>query len=322
MYHLFPPLASRVYCSKSSWTRAHKCVISKDSRRNPTYKHWTSEQMSRAYAAVQNDRLSVRQAALEYDVPRSTLGDRVTGRVLPGSKSGKKRYLSDEEEDELVQFLLNCASVGYPRSRMEVIAIVQQICDQRNIDAVVSHGWWERFCSRHPKISLRSAAVLSYARVRGASQEAIDEYFDILENILNTEYDLLDKPGSIFNMDETSMPIDPKAFKVVTAKGEKNPSYVSSGRKSQITVVGCISAAGVTIPPMVVWDRKTLHPDMAIGEVPGTFHGLTRALSCSNALRCTCSAIVDTPSYKLLVTSEWRGLAHKKQLIAYRASLR
>ena len=26
---------------------------------------------------------------------------------------------------------------------------------------------------------------------------------------------------------------------------------------------------------MVVWDRKTLHPDMAIGEVPVTFHGLT-----------------------------------------------
>ena len=54
------------------------------------------------------------------------------------------------------------------------------------------------------------------------------------------------------------MPIDPKAFKVVTAKVERNPSYVSSGCKSQITGVGCISAAGVTIPPMVIWDRKTL----------------------------------------------------------------
>ena len=110
------------------------------------------------------------------------------------------------------------------------------------------------FCSQHPKISLRSAAVLSYARLRGASQEAIDQYFRwykniILENIF-TEYDLLDKPGSTFNMDETGMPIDHKTF---TAKGgfRKNQSYVSSVQR---TVVGCISAAGVTIiliPPMV-----------------------------------------------------------------------
>lgn len=48
-----------------------------------------------------------------------------------------------------------------------------------------------------------------------------------------------------------------------------------SGNKSQVTVVGCISAAGFSIPPMVVWDRKTLHPDMTAGEVPGTFYGLT-----------------------------------------------
>ena len=26
---------------------------------------------------------------------------------------------------------------------------------------------------------------------------------------------------------------------------------------------------------MVIWDRKMLHPDMSIGEIPGTFNGLT-----------------------------------------------
>ncbi len=33
-------------------------------------------------------------------VPRSTLGDRISGRVLPGAVSGKPRYLSPEEEKE------------------------------------------------------------------------------------------------------------------------------------------------------------------------------------------------------------------------------
>ena len=37
-----------------------------------------------------NDGLTVRRSTLEHDVPRSTLGDRVSGKVLDGSKSGKK----------------------------------------------------------------------------------------------------------------------------------------------------------------------------------------------------------------------------------------
>ena len=108
----------------------------------------------------------------------------------------------------------------------------------------------------------------------GASQEALNQYFDTLEYTLR-KYDLESKPGSILNMDETGMPLDPKSWKVVAPKGMKNPSLISSGSKGRITVVGCVSATGVAIPPMVIWDRKTLHPDMTRDEVPGTFYGLT-----------------------------------------------
>ena len=80
----------------------------------------------------------------------TSLGDQVSGKVLDGAKSGERQYLSEE----LVRFLFNCVSVGYPRNRRAVISIVQQICDSRGIDAVVSHGWWERFCGRHPNVSL------------------------------------------------------------------------------------------------------------------------------------------------------------------------
>jgi len=71
------------------------------------------------------------------------------------------------------------------------------------------------------------------------------------------------------------MPLDPKSLRVVVPKGMKNPSLITSGNKAQITVVGCIYAAGFVIPPMIVWDRKTLHPGMTLEEVPSTFYGLT-----------------------------------------------
>lgn len=274
MYHqYFPLLKERVYTSKGVRARTiprveHLC------QRPTKYKLWSQEKMSRALNSVVKEGLSVRKAALEYNVPRATLGDRVSGKVLDGCKSGRARYLNDSEEAELVEFLVSCAKIGYPRKRTEVIAMVQQICDLRGLEVFVTHGWWERFCARHPKVSLRSASVLSHSRAMGACPEALNEYFDVYEYTLK-KYNLEDKPGSLFNMDETGMPLDPKSWKVVVPKGMKNPSLITSGSKAKVTVVGCISAAGVPIPPMVVWDRKTLHPEMTRDEIPGTFYGLT-----------------------------------------------
>ena len=104
----------------------------------------------------------------------------------------------------MVGFLVNCARIGFPRSRSEVIRIVQQVCDRRGVTCVVSHGWWKRFCQRHPSICLRTPTTLSHARVKGASPEAIGAYFDTLEETLSRN-DLLDKPGQVFNMDETAI---------------------------------------------------------------------------------------------------------------------
>ena len=36
-----------------------------------------------------------------------------------------------------------------------------------------------------------------------------------------------------------------------------------------------MNAAGLYIPPMVLWARKKMNPDLAVGEVPGTVYGLT-----------------------------------------------
>ena len=52
-------------------------------------------------------------------------------------------------------------------------------------------------------------------------------------------------------------------------------SMQTSGNKAQITVLVCVSAAGVTISPMVIFDRAVLRQDLTEGEVPNTIYGLT-----------------------------------------------
>ena len=63
---------------------------------------------------------SVREAADEYGIPKSTLGDYSSCRRLPGCKQGREKALSDPEEEALVNFIVGCADVGYGKSVREV----------------------------------------------------------------------------------------------------------------------------------------------------------------------------------------------------------
>ena len=94
--------------------------------------------------------------------------------------------------------------------------------------------------------------------------------------MLEAVYDLQSKPCQVFNMDKTGLPLDPKPPKVVCAVREKNPSAIRAGNKSQITAVGCVSAVGYCILPMIIYDRKTLSREMVKNEIPGTIYGLSK----------------------------------------------
>jgi len=62
-------------------------------------------------AAVANGQLTVFRTAQVYNVPKSTLHDRVSGKVRNGDKPGPNPYLSSTEEKELADFLVDVAKV-------------------------------------------------------------------------------------------------------------------------------------------------------------------------------------------------------------------
>ena len=87
--------------------------------------------MMKAVEAVQQGKMSVRRASEEYGVPRSTLQDKVSGRFKINAKSGRI-HLTDSEERNLAAFLVGCASIGYAKSRKDVLNIAQQILYSRD----------------------------------------------------------------------------------------------------------------------------------------------------------------------------------------------
>ena len=111
---------------------------------------WSNESMLSDLKVVKEGRMGVNRAALSYGVPRTTLKDRVTGRVLHGSNFSPQPYLTTEEEKQLVDFLITSSKMGYGKTRRQVLKIVEAAV----WFASVSHGWWICFTEHWPNLSL------------------------------------------------------------------------------------------------------------------------------------------------------------------------
>ena len=236
-------------------------------------KQWTELQMTAAMAAMDGSGKSINRIALEHGVPPLTLRDRLSGRVIHGTKPGPVPYLNVTEEEELEIYLVEASTMGYGKTRRQVKAIVGNVAKEKGMlrKSHISDGWWRRFLERHPKLSLRYGDATGHVRMDAVTKENITNYFDLLKECLE-EHDFASHPERIYNMDESGVPLDPKPPRVVTRKGQRKVRYRSKG---QVTVIGCCNGTGQAIPPMVIFNAKQLNPLWTKGEVPGTRYGLS-----------------------------------------------
>ena len=87
-------------------------------------KQWTNIQMEKAMEAVKSG-VGINRAAMECRVPCTILNDHISGHMEHGINSGPVTYLNKEEERELAVLLKKCASIGYGKTRKQVMAIVE-----------------------------------------------------------------------------------------------------------------------------------------------------------------------------------------------------
>ena len=85
---------------------------------------WTQEDLHKALLMMKEERMSFRQAALAYGVPKSTLHDHYSGKVQ-GTKRGPATVLSEAEESMLVEWALEMAKIGYGRTQEQISETVK-----------------------------------------------------------------------------------------------------------------------------------------------------------------------------------------------------
>ena len=71
------------------------------------------------------------------------------------------------------------------------------------------------------------------------------------------------------NVEESGVPFDPNPPNIVAKNGSKKVRYRTSGKKRQVTIVGCANAAGQVLPPIIIFDVKKINDAWTKDEDPG-----------------------------------------------------
>ena len=159
-----------------------RTLVKKQSNRTVKRKLWGEQEMLAAIDAVVKGGLSRNQAADTHGVPRSTLKDRLSGRVVHGVNPGPRPYLTADEERELAAHLIQASDIGFGKTRRDVCCLVETYLKQqgRLKGDSISNGWWGRFLKRNPSIRLRSGDSTAGVRFDAINKENIEKYFDLL----------------------------------------------------------------------------------------------------------------------------------------------
>ena len=127
-----PRTSQKKRLTRRKRSRSAPAILKSPSKRSARKKVWTDTQMKAAIDAVKSGG-SINRAALDHGVPCTTLKNRLSGRVVHGTKPGPQPYLNDKEERELALFLKDCAAVGYGKTLMDAMSIAQSVAEEKGI---------------------------------------------------------------------------------------------------------------------------------------------------------------------------------------------
>ncbi|XP_026185028.1 tigger transposable element-derived protein 6-like isoform X2 [Mastacembelus armatus] len=219
-------------------------------------KKWTEEAMERALIEVKSGRCTVRQAAKEFGVPKSSLGDRVSGRVTPGSRSGPAQLITSADEELLVEFSLYMSKHGFPLTKQQLVSFASSIYKRQHRRVAFSklgQTWWLNFRKRQEKnITIQPADNVVRGRTVCVRKEAVDQFFHLLNTVMDT-HGLRDKPHQIFNCNETGFQLGRK--RVILPKSASLGYKPAPGSRDHVSVLACFSAAGDDIPPFIIYSK-------------------------------------------------------------------
>jgi hypothetical protein len=197
---------------------------------------------------------SIRQAATQYNVPYSTLRERMNGTRSKRDSSVGTQRLTPSEEKVLVQKVLELDHRGIPVRLDKLRDFASSITQARGAPPVGSK-WAYNFIKRTLPLKTRMTRSLNYRRALSEDPKLIREWFDVISNT-KAKYGICDE--DIYNFDETGFQMGQIRSATVITSSERSsrPRQVQGHSQEWITVIQGINSQGWALPPFVIFKGK------------------------------------------------------------------
>ncbi|KAI4472189.1 hypothetical protein MML48_1g09561 [Holotrichia oblita] len=220
--------------------------------------------------------MGVNEASRQFGIPGATLRRRRKNGDLVKRQLGPASILGSINESKLVAHIRKLQQCGFAPTRSMVRSMAFDLAEKLKLkynfnreSRKAGYPWLESFLRRNKELAIRKSEGVSAARALGMNRKDVASYFSLLENTL-TEHDLMNKPGSVFNMDETGLQLNNTPEHVVAIKGSKNVAAVTSSEKGEtISIIACCNAEGAFIPPVCIFKGKNKKAEFEDGMPPG-----------------------------------------------------
>lgn len=236
---------------------------------------YTPEVLSAAVRSVETGKISIREAARQYDIPYGTVYNRIHG-LFP-QKYGGQTVLSNDEERELCDVIQLSGEWGFPITQSDLKFVVKSYLDTnkrttRFKENLPGDDWISSFLSRNKgTLSTRLSQNIKRNRAK-VSPTIINEYFDKLDTTVRDV-----PPENIINYDETNFTDDPESKAVIVRKGQKHVENVLDHSKSSFSVMFAGAADGTVLPPYIVYAALHLYPTWTQGGPLGSRYNRTKS---------------------------------------------
>lgn len=108
-------------------TKMQKEKLKKDKFKRKLFQY-SGEALQAAMKGIREDKMAIREASRIFSVPKSTLHDRLLGKISekPG-KTGPEPLLSVDVEKKIAEWAINLAKCGFPIKRRDLIETVEKL---------------------------------------------------------------------------------------------------------------------------------------------------------------------------------------------------
>lgn len=205
----------------------------------------------------------------------------MSGRTSRASAHEYRQILSSSEEKTLVRWLSRLASAGFAASPALAIEMAEEIRRSRvclsktpptppSTRRPIGKSWLNRFRQRHPEIQGVWTRQIEGVRHNTTNLELVKTYFEATTELyLQHQY----PPERRYNMDESGFAVGTsQSSRALVNIREKSSWKVISGRQEWITAIECISAAGLAIPPLLIYKAKHTNTAWIPADTPPDWH--------------------------------------------------